>query len=80
MEKVDCIFLPIHINRLMHFLEDIVDPQDISFELDADVNISSQSQITHQERFLYSWVPSQNRGLQPELRSMIQTLQQQLDE
>ncbi|OKL55239.1 hypothetical protein UA08_09490 [Talaromyces atroroseus] len=81
VEKVDRVFLPIHIDRLMHFLEDILDPQDVPFELDADVDISAQSQITSQERSSYTRAPSsQNRGLQPELRSMIQTLQQQLEE
>jgi hypothetical protein len=81
VENLDCDFLPIHTDRLMRFLEEIPDPQELPFELDVDDDISSQSRIWSQERPSYSRAPSaQNRGLQPELRSMIQTLQQQLEE
>ncbi|KAI7976007.1 hypothetical protein EIK77_000045 [Talaromyces pinophilus] len=81
VENLDRDFLPIHTGRLMRFLEAIPDPQELQFELDVDDDISSQSQVWSQERPSYSRAPSaQNRGLQPELRSMIQTLQQQLEE
>ncbi|EAW12599.1 uncharacterized protein ACLA_010250 [Aspergillus clavatus NRRL 1] len=81
VEKVNQEFLPTHINRLMQFLEEIPDPQDVSFELDIDDDIGSQSRIASQERSSYSRATSsQHRVLQPELRNMIQTLQQQLDE
>ncbi|BDD57620.1 hypothetical protein MAP00_002971 [Monascus purpureus] len=81
VENLDRDFLPIHTDRLMRFLEEIPDPQELPFELDVDDDISSQSRIWSQERPSYSRAPSaQNRGLQPELRSMIQTLQQQLEE
>jgi septal ring factor EnvC (AmiA/AmiB activator) len=67
--------------RLMRFLEEIPDPQELPFELEVDDEMSSQSRIWSQERPSYSRAPSaQNRVLQPELRSMIQTLQQQLEE
>jgi hypothetical protein len=80
VENLDREFLPIHRDRLMHLLQEIPDPQDVSLELDIDDNTGSQSRIGHQERIGYSRAPSsQNRGLQPELRSMIQTLQQLLE-
>ncbi|EED11653.1 conserved hypothetical protein [Talaromyces stipitatus ATCC 10500] len=69
VENLDRDFLPIHTGRLMRFLEEVPDPQELPFELES------------QERSSYSRAPSaQNRVLQPELRSMIQTLQQQLEE
>lgn len=77
VENLDREFLPIHTNRLIHFLERIPDPQDMSFEDGVDYDVGSQvSRVGFQEPG-FSRAP---RGLQPELRSMIQSLQQQLEE
>jgi hypothetical protein len=82
VENVNCEFLPIHINRLNHFLEQMADPKDITFDVDDDQDIDSQvSRFGSRERPAYSRAPSsQTRGLNAELRSMIHNLQQQLEE
>ncbi|EED22536.1 conserved hypothetical protein [Talaromyces stipitatus ATCC 10500] len=81
VENVNCEFLPIHINRLNHFLEKIIDPQDIPFEGNDDQDYGSQeSRIGSRERSAYSRAPSSQYRGHAELRSMIHNLQQQLEE
>jgi hypothetical protein len=77
VENVNREFLPIHINRLNHLLDEIVDAQDGQFENDDEQDFDSQASGSR-DRSVYSRAPSsQNRGLHAELRSMIQKLQQQ---
>ncbi|QKX63199.1 uncharacterized protein TRUGW13939_10368 [Talaromyces rugulosus] len=80
MENVDREFLPIHTDRLIRLLEDVPDLEEYS--LSDDVEIESQvSRIGSQDRSgLRRTTSSLGRGLQPELRMMVQTLQQQLAE
>ncbi|QKX63643.1 uncharacterized protein TRUGW13939_10814 [Talaromyces rugulosus] len=77
VENLDREFLPIHIDRLMDLLAEIPEPQDFSFEIDNDHDIASG--VGSQEWSGYSRAPS-SQNLQPELCSMIQVLQQQLEE
>ncbi|KAJ5982376.1 hypothetical protein N7451_012476 [Penicillium sp. IBT 35674x] len=81
VENLDRDFLPIHTHRLMRILEEVPDPDENGFGIDVDELDSQVSMVGLQERPGYRRAASsQNRGLQPELRMMIQTLQQQLAE
>ncbi|KOS40530.1 hypothetical protein ACN38_g8617 [Penicillium nordicum] len=81
VENLDREFLPIHTHRLMRILEEVPDPDEDGFGVDVDEPDSLVSMVGSQERPGYRRAASsQNRGLQPELRMMIQTLQQQLTE
>ncbi|KAF3407779.1 hypothetical protein DPV78_000447 [Talaromyces pinophilus] len=78
VENLDREFLPLHTDRLMQFLEDVPDPEDYPFSVDVDDD-SQALPISWQERSgLRRATSSQGRGLQPELRMMVQTMQQQL--
>ncbi|KAL7938216.1 hypothetical protein V8C35DRAFT_291252 [Trichoderma chlorosporum] len=77
VEKVNSDFLPIHAKRIVDFLEQIVDPQDVPFELGVGDGVHNGSQ----ELPRYTRAPSsQSQSLQPELRNMILELQKQLEE
>ncbi|KAJ5778477.1 hypothetical protein N7520_001723 [Penicillium odoratum] len=79
VENLDREFLPIHTHRLMRILEKISDPNEDVSGNDVDELDSQVSMVGLQERPGYRRAASlQNRGLQPELRMMVQTLQQQL--
>ncbi|KAJ5752798.1 hypothetical protein N7520_009715 [Penicillium odoratum] len=79
VENLDREFLPIHTHRLMRILEKISDPNEDVSGIDVDELDSQVSMVGLQERPGYRRAASlQNRGLQPELRIMVQTLQQQL--
>ncbi|KAJ5216894.1 hypothetical protein N7468_009902 [Penicillium chermesinum] len=81
VENVDREFLPLHTKRLMSILEKIPDPDDEQSVVDADEPESQLSIVGSLERPGYRRAASsQNRGLQPELRIMVQALQQQLAE
>jgi hypothetical protein len=81
VENLDREFLPIHTHRLMRFLEKVPDPDEDGFSIDVDELDSQVSMVGLQERPGYRRAASsQNRSLQPELRMMVQTLQQQLAE
>jgi hypothetical protein len=79
VENLDRKFLPIHTNRLIHFLERIPNPQIMSFEGGVEYDAGSQASRAEVQEPEYSRAPS-SRGLQPELHSMIQSLQQKLEE
>ncbi|KAJ5559382.1 hypothetical protein N7513_001781 [Penicillium frequentans] len=79
VENLDREFLPIHTDRLMRILEEVPDPDEEVSGIDVDELDSQVSLVGLQERPGYRRAASsQNRGLQPELRMMVQTLQQQL--
>ncbi|KAJ5348559.1 uncharacterized protein N7506_001812 [Penicillium brevicompactum] len=79
VENLDCEFLPIHTDRLMRILEEVPNPDEDVSGMDVDELDSQVSMVGLQERPGYRRAASsQNRGLQPELRMMVQTLQQQL--
>ncbi|KAJ5340367.1 hypothetical protein N7541_009491 [Penicillium brevicompactum] len=79
VENLDREFLPIHTDRLMRILEEVPDPDEDVSGIDVDELDSQVSMVGLQERPGYRRAASsQNRGLQPELRMMVQTLQQQL--
>jgi hypothetical protein len=81
VENLDREFLPIHTHRLMRFLEKVPDADEDGFSIDVDELDSQVSMVGLQERPGYRRAASsQNRSLQPELRMMVQTLQQQLAE
>ena len=81
VENVDREFLPIHTDRVIRILSRVPDPDEDAPEIDADGVESQLSIIGSQERPGYRRAASsQSRGLQPELRMMVQTLQQQLAE
>ncbi|KAJ5938474.1 hypothetical protein N7466_001608 [Penicillium verhagenii] len=81
VENLDREFLPIHTHRLMRILEAVPDPDEDDFDVEVDELDSQVSMVGSQERPGYRRAASsQNRGLQPELRMMVQTLQQQLGE
>ncbi|KAJ6126383.1 hypothetical protein N7523_001995 [Penicillium sp. IBT 18751x] len=81
VENLDREFLPIHTRRLMRILEGVPDPDEDGFGVDVDGLDSQVSMVGLQERPGYRRAASsQNRSLQPELRMMVQTLQQQLAE
>jgi flagellar biosynthesis GTPase FlhF len=81
VENVDREFLPIHTHRLLRILEGVPDPDEGSLSVVVDEPDSQLSMGGSQERLGYRRVASsQNRGLQPELRMMVQTLQEQLAE
>jgi flagellar biosynthesis GTPase FlhF len=81
VENVDREFLPIHTHRLLRVLEGVPDPDEGSLSVVVDGPDSQLSVGGSQERLGYRRVASsQNRGLQPELRMMVQTLQEQLAE
>lgn len=81
VENLDREFLPIHTQRLMRIIEEVPNPDEDSFSVDVDGPDSQVSMVGSQERPGYRRATSsQNRGLQPELRMMVQTLQQQLAE
>ncbi|KAJ5982362.1 hypothetical protein N7451_012462 [Penicillium sp. IBT 35674x] len=65
----------------MRILEEVPDPDEDRFAIDVDELDSQVSMVRLQERPSFRRAASsQNRGLQPELRMMVQTLQQQLAE
>ncbi|KAJ5752786.1 hypothetical protein N7520_009703 [Penicillium odoratum] len=79
VQNLDREFLPIHTDRLMRILEEVPDPDEDVSGIDVDELDSQVSMVGLQERPGYRRAASsQNRGLQPELRMMVQTLQQQL--
>ncbi|KAI2707452.1 hypothetical protein CBS147333_9340 [Penicillium roqueforti] len=81
VENLDRDFLPIHTDRLIRILEEVPDPDEDVYSIDVDELDSQVSMVGLQERPGYRRAASsQNRGLQPELRMMVQTLQQQLAE
>ncbi|CAI7643535.1 unnamed protein product [Penicillium manginii] len=81
VENVDREFLPIHTHRLLRVLEGVPDPDEGSLSVVVDGPDLQLSVGGSQERLGYRRVASsQNRGLQPELRMMVQTLQEQLAE
>ncbi|KAJ5547488.1 hypothetical protein N7513_004722 [Penicillium frequentans] len=81
VENLDREFLPIHTNRLMRILEEVPDPDEDVSGIDIDELDSQVSMVGLQERPSFRRAASsQTRGLQPELRMMVQTLQQQLAE
>ncbi|KAJ5100820.1 hypothetical protein N7456_006872 [Penicillium angulare] len=81
VKNVDREFLPIHTDRLMRVLGRVPDPEDDTLGIDVDEVESQLSIIGSQERPGYRRAASsQSRGLQPELRMMVQTLKQQLAE
>ena len=81
MENVDREFLPIHTDRVIRILGRVPDPDEDSQGIDVDEIESQLSIIGSQERPEYRRAASsQSRGLQPGLRMMVQTLQQQLAE
>ncbi|KAJ5976629.1 hypothetical protein N7481_010336 [Penicillium waksmanii] len=81
VENVDREFLPIHTRRLLRILEGVPDPDEGSLSVVVDEPDSQLSMSGSQERLGYRRAASsQNRGLQPELRMMVQTLQEQLAE
>ncbi|KAJ5100896.1 hypothetical protein N7456_006948 [Penicillium angulare] len=81
VENVDREFLRIHTDRLMRVLDRVPDPEDDISGIDVDEVESQLSIIGSQELPGYRRAASsQSRGLQPELRMMVQTLQQQLAE
>ncbi|KAJ5976618.1 hypothetical protein N7481_010325 [Penicillium waksmanii] len=81
VENVDREFLPIHTHRLLRILEGVPDPDEGSLSVVVDGPDSQLSVGGSQERLGYRRAASsQNRGLQPELRMMVQTLQEQLAE
>ncbi|KAJ6004653.1 hypothetical protein N7540_013022 [Penicillium herquei] len=81
VENVDREFLPVHTGRLMRILEDIPDPEVEGSSADVAGSEFEVSMVGSQERPGYRRAASsQNRGLQPELRVMVQSLQQQRDE
>ncbi|KAJ5330568.1 hypothetical protein N7476_000351 [Penicillium atrosanguineum] len=81
VKNLDREFLPIHTHRLMRVLEGVPDPDEDGFGVDVDGPDSQVSLVGSQEHPGYRRATSsQNRGLQPELRMMVHTLQQQLAE
>ncbi|KAJ5100744.1 hypothetical protein N7456_006796 [Penicillium angulare] len=81
VKNVDREFLRIHTDRLMRVLGRVPDPEDDTLGIDVDEVESQLSIIGSQERPGYRRAASsQSRGLQPELRMMVQTLKQQLAE
>lgn len=81
VENLDREFLPIHTERLMRIIEEVPNPDEDPLSVDVDGPDSQVSMVGSQERPGYRRATSsQNRGLQPELRMMVQTLQQQLAE
>lgn len=77
VENLDREFLPIHTDRLMQLLEEVPDPEEDSLSIDVDDN-SRFLRIGSQERpGLRRTTSSQGRGLQPDIRMMVQALQQQ---
>ncbi|KAJ5101064.1 hypothetical protein N7456_007116 [Penicillium angulare] len=81
VENVDREFLPIHTSRVIRILDGVPDPDEGASEVDVTEMESQLSIIGSQERPGYCRAASsQSRGLQPELRMMVHTLQQQLAE
>ena len=81
VKNVDREFPPIHTRRLLRILEGVPDPDDGPLNVNVDGHNSQLSMVGSQERPGYRRVASsQSRGLQPELRMMVQTLQEQLAE
>jgi hypothetical protein len=78
VENLDREFLPIHTHRLMRILEEVPDPVEDVSGIDVDELDSQVSMVGLQDRPGYRRAASSQRGLQPELRMMVQTLQQQL--
>ncbi|KAE8337524.1 hypothetical protein BDV24DRAFT_154343 [Aspergillus arachidicola] len=77
--KLDDIFLPSHIARVTDMLERIPEPQDISSHIDLDNTTDSQSIPSSEEASASRRsMTVRSRGLQPEIRAMIQTVQQQV--
>ncbi|KAJ5100405.1 hypothetical protein N7456_006457 [Penicillium angulare] len=76
VQNLDREFLPIHTNRLMRMLEQLPDPSGDSDLLESQLpGTGSQDQPGSRRA-----ASSQNRGLQPELRMMVQTSKQRLAE
>ncbi|KAJ5101009.1 hypothetical protein N7456_007061 [Penicillium angulare] len=81
VQNVDREFLPIHTDRVIRILGTVPDPNEDAPGVDTGEVESQLSIIGSQERPGYRRAASsQSRGLQPGLRMMVQTLQQQLAE
>ncbi|CRG82899.1 hypothetical protein PISL3812_00246 [Talaromyces islandicus] len=81
MENLDREFLPIHIDRLMQLLEEVPDLEEYPPSADVDIESrTSRIELQEHSRIIRQTASSQSsRGLQPELRLMVQTLQQQVE-
>ncbi|OOF90713.1 hypothetical protein ASPCADRAFT_156409 [Aspergillus carbonarius ITEM 5010] len=82
VHSLDVIFLPRHIQRVMDMLDRIPQPRDISLLIDIDDAGEAQSLPESEEDgpTLRRSMALRSRGLQPEVRAMIQTVQQQVDQ
>ncbi|OGM48129.1 hypothetical protein ABOM_002869 [Aspergillus bombycis] len=79
--NLDDIFLPSHIARVMDMLERIPEPQDISspVDLDATTEVQSVPGSEEEESTARRNMAVRSRGLQPEIRAMVQSVQKQVE-
>ncbi|PYI09784.1 hypothetical protein BO78DRAFT_307399 [Aspergillus sclerotiicarbonarius CBS 121057] len=82
VHSLDEIFLPRHIQRVMDMLERIPEPRDFSLQNTIDDGGESRSIPESEEdgSTLRRTLALRSRGLQPEIRAMIQTVQQQVEQ